>query len=294
MQDVIGRAWRAAAARSASVAVLCILWFCGALGAAAQERAAPIEALARALRVAESVEIMRDEGLVYSDQIAATMLPDVDHAAWRAQVAQLYDPARMQELVLQGLERSLKGADLAPMLAFFESEAGRMAVRAELDARRAFLDPAEEEAARAAAQAGEAATDGPQARLLGQIRQLIDSGDLIERNVAAALNGDMMFWSGVMDAGAPGPAADGEELSDVVTADLEQTRRDTEEWIMAFLMAACAPLSPEQMDAYVVFFGTQAGRDLNAALFDGYNGMYDQMAYILGHMAGSWMVSAPL
>ncbi|MCQ0092828.1 DUF2059 domain-containing protein [Roseovarius sp. M141] len=269
----------------------------GAQVAAAQDRAADFEALADALDITETVAIMREEGLVYGDQIAGAMLPDVDTAGWQRQITQLYDVERMEQLVLQGLERALEGADLAPMLAFYRSETGQRAVTLELAARRAFLDPEAEDAARAAAVEAAAQKDGPQADLLRLIRRLIEGGDLIERNVTASLNADMMFWRGVMDAGGPGPAgdqSDENELADAVIAGLAETRRETEAWMTAFLLVACGPLTPEQMDEYAAFFETRDGRILNAALFDGFNGMYDQLAYILGHAAGTWMNSAPL
>lgn len=263
----------------------------------AQDRDAEFGALSDALRISETVAIMHDEGLVYADQVAAAMLPDVDTSGWQKQIAQLYDPVRMEQLVLQGLDRALGDADLAPMLAFYSSEAGQRAVTLELEARRAFLDPEVEEAARAAAEDAAARADSPQADLLQDVRRLIDGGDLIERNVTASLNADMMFWRGVIDAGGPGPAGEeGEEadLTDAVTANLEETRRETEAWMTAFLMLACGPLTREQMDEYASFYETSDGRALNAALFEGFNAMYDQLAYLLGRTAGTWMNSAPL
>ncbi len=269
----------------------------GAHVAAAQDHAADFEALADALRISDTVAIMREEGLAYADQVADAMLPEVDTAGWQRQVAQLYDAGRMEELVLQGLKRALESADLAPMLAFYASDVGQRAVALELEARRSFLDPEAEDAARAAAADAIARDDGPQADLLDWVQRLIEGSDLIERNVTASLNADMMFWRGVMDGGGPGPAGDaGDEadLADAVTADLDETRRESEAWLTAFLLVACGPLAPKQMGAYVTFFETRDGRILNAALFDAFNAMYDQQAYLLGRTVGTWMDSAPL
>ncbi|HEY9039774.1 MAG TPA: DUF2059 domain-containing protein [Roseovarius sp.] len=269
----------------------------GAHVAAAQDRDAEFEALAEALRISDTVAIMREEGLLYADQVADAMLPEVDTAGWQQQVAQLYDASRMEQLVLQGLERALEGADLAPMLAFYTNDTGERAVALELEARRSFLDPEAEDSARAAAADAMARDDGPQADLLDWVRRMIEGSDLIERNVTASLNADMMFWRGVMDGGGPGPAGDAgseADLADAVTADLEATRRDTEAWLTAFLMVAGDPLTPGQMDAYATFYETRDGRILNAALFEGFNAMYDQLAYLLGRTVGTWMTSAPL
>ncbi len=289
---------------SGRAAHLCRIAACAALvlvagtgSAIAQDRTADFEALTDALHITDTIAIMHEEGLVYADQVAAAMLEEGATDGWQRQIAQLYDKNRMEQLVLQGLERALNGADLAPMLTFYASETGQRAVTLEMAARRAFLDPGTEQAARAAATEAATLTDGPQAALLKRTRRLIESGDLIERNVTASLNADMMFWRGVMDSGGPGPVADeGDEadLVDAVTATLEETRRETEEWMTAFLMVACGPLTSEQMDKYTTFFETRDGRVLNAALFEGFNAMYDQLAYLLGRTAGTWMSSAPL
>ncbi|WP_113911227.1 DUF2059 domain-containing protein [Roseovarius dicentrarchi] len=265
--------------------------------AAAQDHSDDIAALADALRLTDTIAIMYDEGLDYADQVAEAMLEGGPTAGWQQQIEQLYDAGRMEALVLQGLEKALEGADLAPMLAFYNSEAGRRAVELELAARRAFLDPAAEDAAREAALRAMQQPPSAQPELLHRAGRLIEGGDLIERNVTASLNADMMFWRGVMDGGGPAPAGEeGEEadLADIVTATLEETRRETEIWITAFLMVACGPLTPAQMDEYATFFQSSDGRVLNAALFDAFNAMYDQMAYLLGRATGAWMNSAPL
>ncbi len=274
-----------------------LLLACGAHVAAAQDGAADFDALADALRIADTVAVMREEGLVYADQVADAMLAEMDDAAWQRQIAQLYDAGRMEQLVLEGLEHALESADLAPMLAFYSSDAGQRAVALELEARRSFLDPEAEDAARAAAADAAAHEDGPQADRLDWVQRLIEGSDLIERNVTASLNADMMFWRGVIDGGGPGPAgdaADEADLADAVTADLDETRRESEAWLTAFLLVACGPLTAEQMEAYATFFETRDGRILNAALFDAFNAMYDQQAYLLGRTVGSWMNSAPL
>lgn len=264
--------------------------------AAARDRNADIAELEKALGITETVAIMREEGLSQADNVADALFPDVDRAAWQRQIAQLYDAERMEKLVRQGLEAGLEGAELAPMLKFYRSRTGQRTVALELAARRALLDPEAEAAAREAAAEAAAQTGGPKADLLEQVMRIIDAGDLIERNVTASLNADMMFWSGVLDAGGPGP--EGEEgetdLPGAVIADLDATRSETEIWMTAFLLMSCGSLGAEQMKEYVEFYETSEGRKLNAALFDGFNGMYDQLAYLLGRAAGSWIISEAL
>lgn len=294
MRGAIHRDWRAMRVGLALVLLICATQAAIAQGWAGRTDTGRMAALAQVLRISDTVALMREEGLAYGDQVAASLLPDADPSGWRAQVSRIYDTARMERSVVQELERRLVGVDLAPMLRFYRSKAGVRAVEMELAARRAFLDPEVEAAAREAAAEAEGATAGPQMRLLAQIARLVSSGDLVERNVTALLNADMMFWRGVMDAGGPGPAGGDADLADIVTADLAAMRRDTEVWMTAFLLVACGPLSETQMEAYASFSETRDGRVLNAALFAGFDGMYDQLAYLLGHAAGTWVTSTPL
>ncbi len=261
---------------------------------AAEERAARLDVLMEALRIEDTVAIMREEGLVHAGRVVDAMLPEADRPALRAQASRLYDPPRMARLVEQGVRGGLDDVDLKPILDFYTSPTGRRVVELELAARRQFLDPKAEEAARAAAADALATPGGSQSALLEDITRLIDSGDLVERNVAASLNADMMFWRGVIDAGGPGPGGEDGDLPSVVAADLEETRRDTAEWITAFLLIACEPLTPAQMDDYADFYETREGRALNAALFAGFNAMYDQLAYLLGTAVGMMLTSARL
>ena len=48
-------------------------------------------ALIDAMRVDETVEIMRKEGLRYGSELGAEMLPGVNPKAWQDQVARIYD-----------------------------------------------------------------------------------------------------------------------------------------------------------------------------------------------------------
>lgn len=255
--------------------------------AAARDRAARMAELMEVLRIDRMVAVMRQEGLAHAESVAVAMLPDADPQAWRRKMLRLHDEDRMQRLARDGIAQALEDADLAPMLAFYRSDAGRRSVALELAARRAFLDPGALEAARASARKAPA-------QRKAAIRRVIAAGDLIGRNVAASLNADLMFWRGVTDAGGAGPEGGEDDLTDAVTATLAETRRATEDWVTAYLTLACGPLTDVQMEAYVQFYETPAGRALNAALFDGFNDMYDQLAYLLGRATGRWMTSVPL
>ena len=112
------------------------------------ERGAQIDALIAALRIGDTVALMREEGLVFGREIGSVMLADGESDGWPAVVSRIYDTEKMQALVAQGLGEALDEADPAPMIAFFASPRGQEIIALELAARRAFLDPVVEEGAR--------------------------------------------------------------------------------------------------------------------------------------------------
>jgi hypothetical protein len=70
-------------------------------------------------------------------------------------------------------------------------------------------------------------------------------------------------------------------LSDV-WAQEPRTRSETEEWVKSFLLMAYGPLSGDDLDTYIGVTDTPEGQQLNRALFDGFNGMYEDISYALG------------
>lgn len=244
--------------------------------------------LMQALRVGDTVEIMHQEGLRYGNDLALEMLPDADSDSWLANVARIYDTNKMQALVEQGFEESLKDVDLAPILEFYQSDLGQETVALELAARRAFLDAQVEEDAQERYQQLRA-EDAP---IITKIDELIDDSDLIELNVMGAMNSNLMFFRGLVDGGT---FEMGEEdiLADVWSQEV-QVRTDTEQWIGAFLLMAYEPLTPDQIATYAEFYRSDAGRHLNSAMFNAFNQMYDEISYLLGQAVAQHMLSEQL
>ena len=263
---------------------------CGALAMplAAQDRAA--DPLFDALGMPELVEVMREEGLSYGESIAAEMFSAREAEAWQAFVSEIYDAERMTQDLRIGFDTALTGADIDAMLAFFTSEPGRSIVALEVSARRAMLDDAIEEASKdTAARAREEGTPR-----FDQIDAFVMANDLIETNVAGAMNASLAFYRGMLDGGAYGGEV---TLSDLV-ADLwaseAETRQSTTEWVYAFLMLAYQPLSDADLDAYTAFSETPAGRDLNRALFAAFDATFDDISHALGLAAAQLMAGQDL
>lgn len=258
------------------------------VGAAVAEDNRDMAALLDALRIEDTVEIMRAEGLDYGAEIAADMLPGVSEGAWAEQLSIIYDTGRMARQVSDGLNTALEAEDIGPVLDFLQSDTGQEIVALEISAREAFLDPAIEEAAFARYEEAKRA----ETPLYQQVQGLIADSSLVDFNVMGALNSNLMFYRGLDEGGAV-EMGESEILSDV-WAQEEAVRDESAAWLGAFLMMAYRPLEADALEAYAAFYRSEPGRALNAAIFKAYDGMYEQVSYLLGLAVAQQMTSEEL
>lgn len=238
----------------------------------------------QAMRLAELMPILQEEALVQADEMAGMLFERGSDAGWRDRVAAIHQPARLTGIFRSGVGPALQAAPddaVAEAIAFYEAPAGQQLVALELDARRAMLDSDTEEAA-ISAFADAVAIDSPR---VAQIDKLIERADLIEPNVAAALNASLAFSQGFADEGGYQiPMSEGEILSET-WAQEEDIRQQTHEWIEAFLYLAYSPLSDAELDAYIEFAGSDAGLALSAALLSGFDALFAQTSREMGQAA---------
>lgn len=248
---------------------------------------ATVPALAQALRLDDLFDILREEGLAYGKDLETEMFPGGGGPRWRSDVAAIYDIPRLQGEFDSVLQRELgeDPATLAEVMAFFASDLGRRVVGLELDARRAFLDKANEEAARVAADTRAAERD-PRVTL---IDRFIAAGDLIEMNVAGGLSGNLAFLTGLAETAGEGNALPKEDLMSQVWAQEDQIRAETTSWLQAYLGLAYHPLSEAELVAYTEFMESPAGKRLNAALFVAFDTAFTRISLDLGRAAGRAM-----
>lgn len=240
------------------------------------DRAARFDALMEALKIRETVEIMQAEGALYGGQLAQDMIPDVRPEAWDAVLTRIYDGDKMYTVLEQGFDAALQDYDLTPILAFYDSAEGQRIVDLELSARRAFLDADTEAAAMLEYQ--EQSARGTE--LVGKVDTLIDDSDLVELNVMGSLNSDLLFYKGLAEGGAFDMSEE-EILSDVWAGE-EDLRVSSRDWLQAYMLMTYQPLEPDVLDAYIAFWRTEAGKDLNSAIFVAFDDMYENMSYLLG------------
>lgn len=259
-----------------------------ALPAVAQDTDA--DALFDLLMLPDIIDIMREEGVSYGDTIGEDLFGGPPTAEWATTVAQIYDYDRMVDMVRIDFEASLDEVDLTPMIEFFGSDQGQMIVGLEVSARRALLDDAVEDASKDAA-AIAAADDNPRLALVGEF---VETNNLIETNVAGALNSNLAFYNGLLDGNAFGGALSEDQILTDVWSQEGEIRDNTSEWIYSFLFMAYAPLEDEDLQAYIAFSETEAGSDINRAMFESFDRLFIGISRSLGRAAANEMTSQEL
>jgi hypothetical protein len=158
----------------------------------------------------------------------------------------------------------------------------------ELTTREALLDKQLESAAQETwAQLQENPLPAP-TRRTQLLRDVVIANDLIETNIAAALNGNFAFYKGLAQAGALGDLSADDLLADVWAAEPE-VRADMEEWLYPFLAMAYDPLTDDELQSYIDFARTDAGRALNGALFSAFDALGATQSFGMGLAAGRLM-----
>lgn len=234
------------------------------------------------MRIPELLEVLRDEGQAYGRELAGQMFDDPDHPGWAATVAGIYDIGRMDRLFREEFDRALAGdgSTRTAAAAFFGAEPGRTILGLEIEARRALLDDAVQEAAALAFADMEERRD-PRVALL---REFAGTNDLVETNVAGAMNANLAFLKAMAADG--GASRDEADMLAEVWGQEDQVRAETEAWLFPFLALAYQPLSDADLKAYVAFSATAEGQRLNRALFSAFDAVFTAVSADLGRAAG--------
>jgi len=74
----------------------------------------------------------------------------------------------------------------------------------------------------------------------------------------------------------------------------ETFRADTESWLGGFLLMAYDPLPEEDLNRYLTFWRSDAGRALNSGLFMAFDRMYEELSYLMGQAVAQHMQSEKL
>ncbi len=246
-----------------------------------------IAELGEVLQFDSLFDVLREEGLAQAGDLADQMLPGGAGLGWDRVVDQIYDLRRVRATFNMALRTELAKTPqhAAEIRTFFASDLGRRVIGLEIEARRAFLDIATEEAARVASDTPETARD-PKWR---QIQRLIEAGDLVEMNVAGGLSGSLAFMQGLQDSGAYGFTLPMDKLTTDVWGQEAQLRADTSSWLKAYFGLAYAPLTETELETYVAFMESPAGQHYSAALFLALDSSFRRISHDLGAAVGDAM-----
>lgn len=246
-----------------------------------------IQAFSRALMIGDILDVMRAEGIKHSAELSESLFPGENEAAWAAIVSMIYDPAKMKIRFDAALADAVASdaKSLAEAQIFFGSDLGQRVMTLEIDARRQLLDAANETAA---GKVWDQLSADKTARA-DQILRFGALNDLIESNVMGALNANLAFYRGLSGAGAFGdPMPESEMLAEVWGQEAE-IRTETTAWLYPFLALAYQPLTDRDLDQYIAFSETDAGKKINAAIFAAFDEVMTQVSADLGAAAGRLM-----
>ncbi|MFC3616572.1 DUF2059 domain-containing protein [Lutimaribacter marinistellae] len=252
--------------------ILTISMLCAASVARAQT---DVSRLVEVIRLGEVAAILHDEGLRYAQSLDDALMGGQAGTQFHLEAARIYDTARITDRIADALSEGMTEEEVEETTVFFATELGQSILSLENSARRAISDPALEELARAYYE------DLPRddARLV-QVEQYIAVNDLIDRNVEGTLSADYHFYLGMAEAG-DGVRDDGSLLAQLLEGRAE-TEAETSTWLHSFLLLAYQPLAAEEMAENIAFSQSDSGKALNAALFDGFDRLYDEISYDLG------------
>ncbi|MEY3002940.1 MAG: hypothetical protein RLZZ491_116 [Pseudomonadota bacterium] len=255
-------------------------------GSAQGPVSAELHVLLQAMGIYEVLNIMAAEGLAGAPDLEADLFAGKGGSAWLAMAASIYDGDRMVSRFEAAFPAErLSAEQIATLAAFFDSELGQRIAAGETAARRAFLDTTIEDAASELAQ--RRAADGHPR--IAQLTRFIAVNDLVERNVSGALNSNFAFYRALSDAGAfPAPIPEAMMLAEVWGQEPE-IRADTLEWLFGFQTLAYEDLSDADLEAYIAISETPAGQALNAALFVGFDALFEAISADLGRAAAGFI-----
>ena len=239
------------------------------------------------LKIAELVNIMRIEGTDYAETLNEEMLNGQGGPVWVEQVNGIYNADQMSEVVRRDLA-TLSDAHLRQINQFYASNLGSQVVELEMAGRRAMMQDELKNLAQDAYQT--ALAENPET--LDAVHTIARVGDMVERNVTAALTANYRFYLGMVEGGAFVLTQD--EMLAQAWDQEDEVRRETFSWLMGYLMLSYQPLDDAETKQLVDFVQTPAGRALNAAIFAGFSTMYADISYALGRAVALNMVGSDL
>lgn len=229
--------------------------------------------------------ILREEGVASGQSMTEDGSISAS-PAWTARLSAIYREDKAWDAFKRGME-SIKDAESSTeALEFFEGELGARIVRIELEARRALSADGADEAA--AAKVEEVREDDPALYLMYQ--EFISVNDLVDSNVAGALNSNLAFYRGMATNENYAEGLTENFILNTVWEQEPEIRKEMEEWTINFSALAYSSLSKAELQTYIDVSKTPAGQRMNAVLFAGFDAMFEEQSYELGRASAEFML----
>lgn len=255
--------------------------------AMAQDVEADLQRLDALTRIPETFDIIRLEGLANDQAMAADLFGNAQDPAWLRALEIVYDTPRMNATYSDQMRLALEQDRglVAHAGVFLGSELGQRVIGLELEARRTALDPM----ALGAAREVFAEMKRVDKQRLALIERLIIAGDLIEGNVATALNGNVAFSRAMTKAAQFGAPVDEDEILALAWAQEPDIRVAVADFLYPLMALAYAPLTEDELTIYVEFFESAVGQRFNAAVMQAFEPVMVDLSARLGAEAGRLM-----
>lgn len=256
----------------------CVLTWALACGGAL--RADGLDALFTALRMSETLETLRDEGVGDAESILPKTSDGVIADLHLQQVEAAFDLALMERDMRDALEEYLDPEMTIRAVEFFESDVGQSLISLELSARRAIMDEEIESLAMATWEK-RAAENDPH---IIAIRKFVRVNDLVNLNAAGTMVARYEYMHGLA-TGSGTPIDEDALLADIWDSE-DSIVEETESWLTAYLLLAYGSVPTSDIDAYTAFSREASGQALNFAIFHGFETSYRRISFELGRISG--------
>lgn len=188
---------------------------------------------------------------------------------------QLNAPDRVLPILAGEITRLMSRDDRLAVTSFFESDLGQRLVDLEIAARVAIFD--------------DALLDTVKGRVLETgvrplITEIIETSDLVERNVADGLSVLEQFYRGRQSGGMTDLT--GAEIGSFLAELEDGIRIETQGWLDGFMTLAYSPIEDRDLQIYADFWKTEAGQAFDKALFGAFLKVMSDNSFAMGQLVG--------
>ena len=233
------------------------------------------------LKLGDLMPVIRSEALAEAADMQESLFQRGGDGRWKQIVSGIHETRRLEVILRNGLQGAVadeQAALIEEALAFYETSFGQRLVGLEISAREVLLETEAEIAARES-YAHAASADLPR---ITQIDRLIAEADLIGSNVAGGMNAALAFARGFNEGGGyPTPRSEAQLLSDAWERE-PVLQAETRRWMEVYLFTAYSSLSDAELERYIDFAGSSAGRALTDTLFGGFDRLFEWTSYEVG------------